>query len=157
MSHLYVTEVAGFTPLWQRSRFMASFFSNPTLLLSFSTCLFHFFFGCPRFLLPFTSNCNASENAHHPSSTHARTISLHLPLPSEPLFPSILTSPLGPLSSSSPSVLHHTLLSPLFSRSFLKLPSHFPSDTMSHSHITLPILRNSDKPFLSSSARTFFS
>ena len=26
-----------------------------------------------------------SKHAHHPSSTNARTISLHLPLPSEPL------------------------------------------------------------------------
>ena len=40
------------------TRFMASFFSKPTLLLSFSTCVFHVFFGCPRFLLPFTSNSN---------------------------------------------------------------------------------------------------
>ena len=30
-------------------------------------------------------------------STHARTISLHSPLPSEPLFPSIPISPLSPL------------------------------------------------------------
>ena len=33
-----------------------------------------------------------------------------------------------------PSVLHHTLLSPLLSQFFLKLPSHFPSNTTSHSH-----------------------
>ena len=76
----------------------------------------------------------------NPSSTHACTISFYSPLPSELLFPSILTSP---------SVLHHILLSPLLSRSFLKLPSHFPSNTMSHSHITSPILHNSDKPLLS--------
>ena len=34
-----------------------------------------------------------SKHAHHPSLTHARTISLNLLLPSEPLFPSIPTSP----------------------------------------------------------------
>ena len=88
-----------------------------------------------------------SEGAHHPSSKHADTISLHSPLPSEPLFPSFLASPSGPLFS----------FSPLLSRSFLKLPSHFPSNTMSHSHITSLILHNSDKAFLSASARTFSS
>ena len=36
---------------------MASSFTKPTLLLS-STCVFHVFFGHPRFLLPFTSNSN---------------------------------------------------------------------------------------------------
>ena len=40
------------------AQFMASSFSKPTLLLSFSTCLFHFFFGLPCFLLLFTSNSN---------------------------------------------------------------------------------------------------
>ena len=56
-------------------------------------------------------------------------------LPSEPPFPSI---PISIRSSVlfSPSVLHHTLLLPLLSRSFSKLPFHFPSNTMSHSHIT---------------------
>ena len=34
------------------TRFMASSFSKTTLLLSFSTCVFHVFFGHPRFLLP---------------------------------------------------------------------------------------------------------
>ena len=67
-----------------------------------------------------------SKRAYHPSSTYASTISLHLPLPSEPMFPLIPTSPLGPLFSFSPSVLHHTLLSPLLSRSFSKMLSHFP-------------------------------
>ena len=47
------------TPTLNLARFMASFFSKPTLLLSFSTCVFHVFFGHPRFLLPFTSNSNA--------------------------------------------------------------------------------------------------
>ena len=110
--------------------FVASFFSKPTLLLS-STCISHIFFGRPCFLLPFTSTPTLC-------SKHARTISFHSPLPSEPLFPSIPTSPLGLLSSFSPSVLHHTLLSPLPSGSFSKMPFHFPSHTMSHSHITLP-------------------
>jgi len=82
-------------------------------------------------------------------------ISLHSPLPSEPLFPSILTSPSGPLFSFSPSALHHKLLSPLLSRFFLKMPSHFPSNTMSHSYIRSQILHNYNKPFLSASARTF--
>ena len=56
-----------------------------------------------------------SKHAHHPSSTHACTMSLKSPLLSEPLFPSIKTSSLGPLSSFLSSVLHHTLLSPLLS------------------------------------------
>ena len=136
------------TPTLHLTRFMASFFSKPTLLLSFSTCIFHAS-SCPSLQTPMLF----SEHAHHPSSTHAPTISLHLPLPSEPLFPSILTSPSGPLFSFSPSALHHTLLS----QSFLKLPSHFPSNTMSHSHITSLILPNSDKPFLSASVRSFLS
>ena len=97
-------------PTLHLPRFKASSFSNPTLLLSFSTSIVHVFFGRPCFLLPFTSNFNAflrSKHAHHPSSTHAHTISLHSPLSSETRFPSIPTSPLGPLSSFSPSVLHH--------------------------------------------------
>ena len=138
------------TPTLHLARFMASFFSKPTLLLSFSTCVF---FGRPRFLLPFTSNSNAFHRTC-PSSL-LNTCPYHLTpfaLPSEPLFPSIPTSPSGALSSFSPSALHHTLLT----QSFSKLPSHFPSDTMSHSHITSPLLHDSNKPFLSPSARTFF-
>ena len=96
--------------------------------------------SCPSLQTPMLF----SKHAHHPSSTHACTISLHLPLPSEPLFSSIPTSPLGPLSSFSPSFLHHTLLC----WSFSKLPFHF--HTTSHSHITSLILHNSSKPFLSS-------
>ena len=70
------------TPTVHLARFMASSFSKPTLFLSFSACLFHVFFGCPCFLFPFTSNYNAFlKTCHHPPSTHARTISLHLPLP----------------------------------------------------------------------------
>ena len=41
------------------TQFTVSSFSKPTLLLSFSTCVFHVFFGCPYFLLPFTSNSTA--------------------------------------------------------------------------------------------------
>ena len=106
------------TPTLHLARFMMSFFSKPTLLLSFSSCIFHVLASsCPSLQTPTLF----SERALHPSSTHARTISLHSPLPSEPLSPSILTSPSGPLFSFSPSVLHHTLLSPLLSQSFLKL------------------------------------
>ena len=47
------------TPTLHLARFKVSSFSKPTLLLSFSTCIFHAFFGCPHFLLPFTSNSNA--------------------------------------------------------------------------------------------------
>ena len=92
------------------------------------------------------------KHAHHPSSTHACTI-----------WTTIFFNPkifiiIGPLSSFSQSVLHHTLLSPLCSnsRSFSKLPFHFPSNTVSLSHITSPILRNSDKPFLLSLQREPF-
>ena len=45
-------------PTLHLARFKASSFSKPTLLLSFSTCVFHIFFGCFHFLLPFTSNSN---------------------------------------------------------------------------------------------------
>ena len=47
------------TPTLHLAQFKASSFSKPTLLLSFSTCVFHFFFGRPCFLLPFTSDSNA--------------------------------------------------------------------------------------------------
>ena len=120
-------------------------FHSPSPLASSTSSLVVLASYCPSLRTPTLF----SEHAHHPSSTYARTISLHLPLPSEPLFPSIPTSPSGPLSSFSPSVLHHTLLSPLLSQSLSKLLSHFPSDTMSNSHITSPLLHNSDKPFLS--------
>ena len=39
---------------------------------------------------------------------------------------------------------------------FSKLRAHSPSNTMSHFHITLLILRNYDKPSLSFSKKTFF-
>jgi len=126
---------------------------SPSPLASSTSSVVVLVSSCPSLQTPtlFT------ERAHHPSSTHAvlsHSISLcHL----NHCFPSILTSPSGPLFSFSPSVLHHTLLSPLLSQSFLKLPSHFPSNTMSHSVITSLILHNSNKPFLSTSARTFLS
>ena len=47
------------TPTLHLTQFMASSFSKTTLLLSFSTYVFHVFFCCPCFLLPFTSNSNA--------------------------------------------------------------------------------------------------
>ena len=76
--------------------------SKPTLLLSFSTCIFHISLvvlasSCPSLQTPTLF----SKHAHHPSSTHACTISLHSPLSYEPLFPSISTSPLDPLSNVS--------------------------------------------------------
>ena len=46
------------TPTLHLARLKISSFSKPTLLLSFSTCVFHLFFGRPRFLLHFTSNSN---------------------------------------------------------------------------------------------------
>ena len=90
------------TPTFHLAQFMTFSFSKWTLLLSFSTCVFHVFFGCPRFLLPFTSNSKAylktypskkkkkkkkitfpsNKNnkieRHHPSLTHSCTISFHL-------------------------------------------------------------------------------
>ena len=58
--HIYPTLTAiSLTPTFHLVPFMASSFSKPTLLLSFSTCVFHIFFGRPCFLLPFTSNSNA--------------------------------------------------------------------------------------------------
>ena len=90
---IYPTLTAIFpTPTLHIAQFKASS-SKPILLLSFSTCVFHVFFGRLRFLLPSLQITLFSKHAHHPSSTHACTISLHSPLPSEPLFPSIPTSP----------------------------------------------------------------
>ena len=42
------------TPTLHLTRFKASSFSKPTLLLALSTCIFHVFLGRPRHLLPFT-------------------------------------------------------------------------------------------------------
>ena len=140
-------------PTLHFAQFKASSFSKPTLKIAhlLHLCLPYLLWSS---LLPlalhFKLQCFFSKDAHHPSPTHAQTISLHSPLPFEPLFPFMPTSPLGLLSSFSPSILHHTLLSPWLSRSFSKFPSHFPSNTMAHSHITSPISHNSDKSFLSS-------
>ena len=46
------------TPTLHLTWFNASSFFKPTLLLSFSTCIFHVFLGRPRFLFPFTLNSN---------------------------------------------------------------------------------------------------
>ena len=121
------------TPTLHLTRFKESSFSKPTLLLSFSTCIFLIFFDCPRFLLPFISKSNTSQNM--PSSLlntcPCITILLHLPLPFESLFPSIPTSPLGPLSSfSRPSVFCQTFLSALV---LLKIAVSF---SLKH-HVTL--------------------
>ena len=110
---------------------------------------FPFFLGRPRFLFPCTSNSNVFFITY-PSSL-LNTCLYHItPFTFEPLFPSIPTSPLGPLSSFSPSVLHNKLLLPGLSWSFSKFPSHFPSNTIIHSHITSPTSHNSDKliPFI---------
>ena len=96
--------MAGFTPsltaisqipTLHLAQFKASSFSKPTLLLSFSTCIFTSSLvilasSCPSLQTPMLF----SKHAYHPSTTHAGTISLRLPLPSEALFPSIPTSPL---------------------------------------------------------------
>ena len=69
------------TPTLHLARFKASSLSKPTLLLSFSTCIFHVFFGLPRFLLPFTSNSNAFLRTCPLSLLNkCQTISLHMPL-----------------------------------------------------------------------------
>ena len=121
------------------TQFMASFFSKPMLLLSFSTCIFDVFFGHPGFLLTLTSNSN----------TYLRTCPSCL-LNICPYHLTPFTSAIWTAVSFNPNI-SISLLSPLLSQSFLKLSSHFPSNTMSHSHITLPILHNSDRPFLSAS------
>ena len=119
-SHSLSRSIHGALFSYQRSCSPSPFASSMSYLLVLAS-------SCPSLQTPTVF----SERAHHPSSTHACTILLYS------LFPSILTSPSGPLFSFSPSVLHHTLLSLSLSRSFLKLPSHFPSNTMSHSHVTL--------------------
>ena len=72
------------TPTLHLTWFMASSFSKPTLLLSFSTCIFHILFGRPCFLLPFTSwsisNAFLKTCPLSHLSTHTHTITLHLPL-----------------------------------------------------------------------------
>ena len=64
------------TPTLHLTWFMASSLSKPPLLLFFSTCVFHVFFGCPRFLLPFTSNYNAFLKTS--PSSHLNTCPYHL-------------------------------------------------------------------------------
>ena len=130
------------SPTLHLARFMATSFPKPTLLLSFSTSVFHVVVLASSFPSLQTPTL-FSKHAHHPSSTHSRTISLHSPTVS--FNPNVSIQ-----SSFSLSVLHHTLHSPLLSQSFSKLPFYFPVHTMSYSHITSPILHNSDKPFLSS-------
>ena len=139
---------------------MASFFSKPMLLLSFSTCVFHVFFGCPRFLLPFTSNSNSFLRTC-PSSL-LNTCPYHLTPFAFAIWTTVSFNPNISIRSSvlffSMSFAPHIALTIALSVLLIsKLLSHFPSDTMSHSHITSPLLENSDKPFPSPSARTFFS
>ena len=57
---------------------------SPSLLASSTSSLVVLASSCPSPQTP----ALFSERAHHPSPTHARTFSLHLPLPCEPLFPS---------------------------------------------------------------------
>ena len=108
-------------------------FCSPSPIASSTSSLVILASSCPSL----QTRMLFSKHAHHLTSTHACTISLHSPLSPEPLFPSIPTSPLGPLSFFSPSVLHYTLLSPLLSQSFSKLSFHFPSNTVSYSHIQI--------------------
>ena len=70
------------TPTLHLDRFMASFFSKPALLLS-STCVFHVFFGRPRFLLPLTEGMSVVwptgrfAYTEADSRTHLKLIRLH--------------------------------------------------------------------------------
>ena len=126
------------TPTFHLARFMASCFSKPTLLLSFSTSVFHVFFGRPRFLLPLSLQTLTlfSKRAHHPSSTYALNISLHSPLPSEPLFPLIPTSPLGPLflhQFCTTHCSHHCSLGPSQNCHFILPQTPCLTHTISHS------------------------
>ena len=101
-------------------------FSKPALLLSLSTCVLHVFLGRRRLFFPFTSNANSFLKTC-PSSL-LNTCPYHLtPFGLCHLNHRLLQSQhlhyvLSPLS---PSVLHHTLLSPLLSQSFSKLICHF--------------------------------
>ena len=101
---------------------------NNNLALLLSLCLPHLLWSSSLPLAlhfkvqPFSQNMPIIPSQHIPIPSHSIRL-CHLNH-----FPSIPTSPLGPLSSFSPSVLHHTLLS----RSLSK------------------ILHNTDKPFLSS-------
>ena len=87
------------TPTLHRSIQGIFLLQLPTLLLSVSTCVFHVFVLWSSLLpLAFTSNSSAFLKTcpSYPSLTHAcMAISLHSPLPSELLFPSIPTSPAG--------------------------------------------------------------
>ena len=115
----------------------------------------HVFFGCPLFLLPFISN-SSNFLKTWPSSL-LNTWQYHLTpfvFAIWTTVPSIPTSPLGSLSSFSPSVLHQTLLSSLLSWSFSKLLFHFPSNIMSHSHLLL--LQSKCKWFWKWQERIFF-
>ena len=61
---------------------------SPSPLASSTSSLVVLASSCPSLQTPKLF----SKHAHHPSLTHAHTISLHSPLPSEPLFPLIPTS-----------------------------------------------------------------
>ena len=65
-------------------------FCSPSPLVSSTSSLVVLTSSCPSF----QTSMLFSKHSHHPSSPHAaRTISLHSPFRSEPLFPSIPTSP----------------------------------------------------------------
>ena len=86
---IYLTLTAiSHPPTLHLAWFKAPSFSKQTLLLSFSTCIFHVFFGRPHFLLPFTSNSNAFLKTC-PSSL-LNTCLYHTPLASHKFTFSIL-------------------------------------------------------------------
>ena len=105
------------TPTLHLTRFKASSFSKPTLLLNLHLhsclpCLLwlsslplplhlklqHFSQNMP-IILP--QNMPVPSHSIHLCLNTCLCVPSHSPLPSEPLFPSIPTSPLGPLSSFS--------------------------------------------------------
>ena len=125
------------TPTLYLAQFKASSFSKPTLLLYFSTWVFHIFFGCPRFLLPFTSNSNVFLKTC-PSSL-LNTCPYHFTLFAFAIWTTVSFNPNISIRASvlffSISFAPHITLTIVLSV-FSKLPFHFPSNTMSHSHIT---------------------
>ena len=107
-----------------------------------------------------TSVFKTSRRPSHPTATFPLATPTFPPYPHSEQGPLCLATPTQQNTTStfkccentafSSSVSHHALLSPSLFWFFSKLPSHSPSNTMSHSHTTSLISHNSGKSFICS-------
>ena len=153
--HLIPSAIA-LTPSFHLVRFPASSIFNPTFLTLSSTCLLHVSFGRPHFRSSFTSIIIAFFSII--SSFLLITCPYHLTPFAFAILSNVFFKPNISISFSifflSTSFTPH-IASPWLFQFFSKLPFHSLSNTMSHFHTTLLILRNCDKPSLSFSEKTF--